>query len=1086
MSSSSVSLECPKCGCTLAQDAPRGLCAKCLISGILDSGPISEPMMAGRGALPREFGAYTLLEEIARGGMGIVYRARQQQIHRTVALKVLVSGQFAAPDVVDRFRIEADATASLDHPNIVPVYEAGECEGQPFFSMKLIEGRSLAHRLASLESPMPQREAAEMLAKLARAVHYAHQRGILHRDIKPGNVLLDVQGEPYLTDFGLARLVEDDNQLTRTMAMLGTPAYMAPEQARGEAKGLTTAVDVYGLGAVFYELLTGRPPFAGGTAIETVRQVLDKEPRWPSAVRPGLDRDLETICVKCLNKDPARRYGSAEALAADLERWQRHEPILARPIAGLERSLKWIKRHLAAFFALTAIIVLLVAGLAVSSWLAVEATNARKEEVKQRIEAEAARAEAEEHQKTAEAATKQAEANLNRAEWLVYAGKVMLAQASFDAGNGGLALHHLEQCRPDLRGWEWHHLWSRINPILTLKTEGYPVSSVAFSPDGSRIAAVGEHGMVKIWDAATGRQLYSSAGQTVKVRSVAFSDDSRFFVTASDDGTAKIREVAGREIHTLKGHTAIVRGATFSPDGKRIVTGSDDGTARVWSAGTGEELFRLTGLSAPVLSVDWSTDGGRIVTGGVGGRGMVWDAATGQPLVGFGEGGHTMLSVAFRADGKRIVSGGEDGTAKVRDAATGQLLLVFKGHRDAVISAVFSPDGTCVLTGSRDQTAILWDAEAGGEHFRIRGHTGAVQSVVFNPDGKRIITGGTDSTVKVWDALRGQEVLTLKGHQNDGDCIAFSPDSRRIAASGRNNTVRVWDMATDREVLVINMSSSAANREKRMAGVNGVDFSPDGKRIVGGGEDETARVWDAFTGEELVRLHHGSGVSSVAFSPDGRRILTGFGGWVEGAWGGDRQPGEARMWDAGTGRELFSLKGHTGLLTSVAFSPDGTRIATGSWDHTAKVWDAATGRELFTLKGHAKYVWSVAFSPDSRRIVTGSFDKGARVWDASSGREIFTLQGHTDNVRGVAFSPDGTRIVTCSDDRTAKIWDGRTGLELFTTGEHVHMVWSVAISPDGLYLATGTVGAASGVKVWSAAPTVQTAAKEQEEKTTGE
>src|SRR5262245_26831224 len=338
---------CPRCGRALPQDAPRGLCAKCLLTAMLDGGPLAGALRAavGKTIMPRAFGTYELLEEVARGGMGIVYKARQPQINRVVAVKVMAAGQFAAPDFVKRFRTEAEAVASLDHPNIVPIYEVGECEGQPFFSMRFCEGGSLAGRISNREFRITDREATGLLEKLARAIHYAHQRGILHRDIKPGNVLLDAQGGPHLTDFGLAKLVEKESTLTRTMAMLGTPSYMSPEQARGEAKQLTTAVDVYGLGAVFYELLTGQPPFAGGTTMETVRRVLEKEPRRPSVLKPGIDRDLETICLKCLEKDPAHRYGSAEALGADLERWQRHEPVEARPPSAAYRLGKWTRRN---------------------------------------------------------------------------------------------------------------------------------------------------------------------------------------------------------------------------------------------------------------------------------------------------------------------------------------------------------------------------------------------------------------------------------------------------------------------------------------------------------------------------------------------------------------------------------------------------------------------------------------------------------------------------------------------------------------------------------------------------------------------
>src|SRR5215831_17955115 len=362
---------CPNCGCALLADDAEGLCTKCLVGALLDTGPLvgALQLAVGKSVLPRAFGPYELLEEVAHGGMGIVYRARQTQVSRVVAVKLMAAGQFAAPDFVKRFRTEAEAAASLDHPNIVPIYEVGECEGQPFFSMKFVEGGSLAARISNEKFQIAQHEAAALVAKLARAVHYAHQRGILHRDIKPGNVLLDAQGEPQLTDFGLAKLVERDSTFTRTMAMLGTPSYMSPEQARGEAKQLTTAVDVYGLGAVFYELLTGQPPFAGGTTMETVRQVLEKEPRRPSALKAGTDRDLETICLKCLEKDPARRYGSAEGLAEDLESWLNHEPILARRSTPPERLIKWMRRN--PKIATLAVLLNLVLGLGVAGILVI-------------------------------------------------------------------------------------------------------------------------------------------------------------------------------------------------------------------------------------------------------------------------------------------------------------------------------------------------------------------------------------------------------------------------------------------------------------------------------------------------------------------------------------------------------------------------------------------------------------------------------------------------------------------------------------------------------------------------------------------
>jgi serine/threonine protein kinase len=579
--------------------------------------------------LPRAFGAYELIEEIAHGGMGIVYHARQLTVGRKVALKVLAAGHFASPDFIQRFRTEAAAVASLDHPNIVPIYESGEYEGHPFFSMKFVEGGSLARRIADRPAPISHHEAAELVAKLSHAVHYAHQRGILHRDIKPGNVLLDAQGEPQLTDFGLAKLVEKDSTLTHTMAMLGTPSYMSPEQARGEAKQLTTAVDVYGLGAVFYELLAGQPPFAGGSTIDTVRQVLENEPRRPSLIRPGIDRDLETICLKCLEKDPGHRYRSAEALAADLERWRKHEPIVARPASPLERMAKWIQRNQVIFVAMVTIALLLVTGTGVSTWQAIEATRARRAEAIQREAAVGAQA--------------YAEAQLARSEWLVYASKLALAQTDFENGNGGLARHYLSECQEKLRGWEYRYLWTRINARHTLEGHTKAVSSVAFSPDGQRMVTGSEDGSAKMWDAGTGREVFTLSGRRGMVLSVAFSPDGQRILTGTGEwgegekwGEGQVWDAAtGQLLLQLKGHAYCVWSAAFSPDGQRIVTGAGDwahgpGEAKVWDAATGQEVHALNGHTSRVGSVAFSPNGQRIVTGSTDHTSKVWDAATGR------------------------------------------------------------------------------------------------------------------------------------------------------------------------------------------------------------------------------------------------------------------------------------------------------------------------------------------------------------------------------------------------------------------------------------------------------------------------
>jgi tRNA A-37 threonylcarbamoyl transferase component Bud32 len=309
----------------------------------------------------RRLGDYELIEELARGGVGVIYRARQLSLNRVVALKMIRDSHLASPRSIQRFQIEAEAAAKLEHPNIVPIYEFGELEGQQFLSMKLVEGQDLAKRLHGV--PMDARPLAQLMATLARAIHYAHQRGILHRDLKPANVLIDAHGQPHVTDFGLAKLPDHEANLTLSRDILGSPNYMAPEQAAGKTHELTTAADVYSLGAILYELLTGRAPFLADTPLETLRQVTQDEPRPPSALYRFADRDLQTICLKCMEKDPARRYGSAEKLAEDLERWLDGRPIQARRVTLAERVWKWARRRpaLAGLGGTAALLILLIA-----------------------------------------------------------------------------------------------------------------------------------------------------------------------------------------------------------------------------------------------------------------------------------------------------------------------------------------------------------------------------------------------------------------------------------------------------------------------------------------------------------------------------------------------------------------------------------------------------------------------------------------------------------------------------------------------------------------------------------------------------
>jgi WD40 repeat protein len=1040
--------------------------------------------------------------------MGVIYKAHQLSLDRAVALKMILTVRLPGEAGMRRFRAEAEAVASLEHPNIVPIYEVGDAEGHPYFTMKFVAGGSLASRVREFGSthegeyqgtaaPQPGSQARQargvvLLSKVARAVHHAHRCGILHRDLKPSNILLDEREEPLVTDFGLAKHMEVEEPLTLSGVVLGTPNYMAPEQASGKNRLLTTAADVYSLGAILYELLTGRPPFQAGTPLETLRQVVEDEPRRPSAINQCVDRDLETITLKSLHKDPARRYGSAEELAEDLERWLRHEPILARRTHVAERAFKWAKRHPAR----AAIVLLaLVAPAVMIAVLLFSNAMVRR-------------------------------ANLETQENL-YAADMVLAGQALREGNLGLARSTLSTYLPgggastqlgEFRSFEWRLFWGQIQGNHHRILTGFPrsPSAVAASPDGQTLA-IGGQNFLWSWrlDQQDGTQLlppresrWLNPEQAMDV--LGRIRTTRLFSAETGNPNPSPGEIASM---VNPEHVGGVTRIAFSPDGEQIVSSTrEEGRAvRVWQVASGALAFAFPAVYSdaamsprgPIVAV--GSFASKVQPGftrlyDLRERTEIWRSAA--------SGGQ----VAFSGDGHQLLTAGWDpGTSTHRfqlwSVPERRQIREFRSPQHWSTIA-WSPDGRWIGAASAKSPVIhLWAADQDQPVRELAGHAGAVRSLAFSPDSRLLASAGVDQIIRLWGTSTGRLEGTLIGHTDEIASLAFLPGGQRLASASRDGSVRVWSTAISRDEM------SWGNE----AGWNGgLRFSGDSRCWTS--TDVTRKkleLWSSTPGSEpqvvfpnpRAEAVQNEGfddggqaiVSAVFAEPEGRIDLewrslermeafrrvplegrTDLGRMTvrdfcaaAGLYAQGQADGTVRVWSARTGRLLHTFimpdqvheePQFRAPLSMVVFSPDG-RLLAASLAHYSQIAVFSLEESRLMFSRHARplhvlagrrddpgHLRSLAFSPDGARLAsTDTTERIIRLWEARTGREVGILSGHRDHTVAVAFSPDGRTLASTGGDGSLKLWHLPTGRETATLLETGAM-GSLAFSPDGLLL----------------------------------
>ncbi|MCA9212338.1 MAG: protein kinase [Planctomycetales bacterium] len=1047
------------------------------------------------GSKVRYFGQYELLQEVARGGMGVVFKARQMSLNRIVALKMILSGQFAGEEEVQRFRTEAEAAANLEHPGIVPIFEIGEYDGHHYFSMGYVEGQSLADRVA--DGPLEPHESASVVKDICDAMAYAHDRGVIHRDLKPANVLMDAGGQVKITDFGLAKKIEANSSLTGTGQVLGTPAYMPPEQASGNVDTVGPLSDLYSIGAILYCLITGRPPFQAASPLDTLMQVLEREPPSPQLINPQTPKDLETIALRCLEKNIRNRYASVKDLGDELGRFLRGEPIEARPLSAPARLWRWCKRKPAvAGLCGVATALVLVFSVGGPMMAMQQAKFARRQvELKQdaidaRTAAEAARKQEEVERKNAETAKSEAVAakdalsdEKDRAIADLYATTIALAYQEWLSDNVERAEQLLNECPEEFRHWEWRYLKSLCNTsLLTLRGHAGEVEHVKYRHRDNTFLTAARDRTVRLWDGLNGRE--HKQIQVGDCDYVALSPSGNLFVTVKGSTVATWDIGKSQIVRKVTKDDTIVIDATISDDGKfaavvRLTTDlealDDDNTRAKLRVFNLEDDIEITSFDVPASP---------------------------------------KLELTFSPDGKQLgVTNGS--LVSVFDVQSGTQKANLRGHVLQLTEFIFSQDGRRGASASLDGTAIIWDLESTSPIATMRGHESIVHGVAFSPDGRQLATCSQDRSVRIWDVETGEELQKLRGCPDVVVDVAWNDNGTQLAASSIA-TVNVFDVSlvnsferelsqelvkrhasTDNELtetrhrLAGYYAQHISQRFKTVVGDTGpiadVAFSPDGNLVATVDRGGKVVIRNAQTAKQVREFPAPQGVGfKIAFSPDSG-LLAAAAGQEPDAPNKIAFRGEVKIWDVETGDLHQTLVGHPSIILGLTFSPDGKRLASscgipngfsGSMkmlerivgklsreQNDIRVWDVESGEELLRFGHQDKPIGSLAFAKDGIHLASSGEDGAIRIWDSNTGKEVRswkpTLTGFPTSL---AFSPTDNQIAAAYLDKKVRIFDYTTIQLLQTLANHTSIVWSIAYSSDGKRLISASHD--SSIKVW--------------------